>query len=80
MVFAGYWAQRHKATISQAINRCINTTAPTDRDSLAAGVGRFLAACKEFESGVEDSELALLERHEEREKFAATGAAWAQLL
>ena len=80
VVFAGYWAQRHKATISQAINRCINTTAPTDRDSLAAGVGRFLAACKEFESGVEDSELALLERHEEREKFAATGAAWAQLL
>jgi len=80
VVFTAYWALQNKATISEAINCCINTTAGTDRDSLAAGVGRFLAACKEFESGVEDAEFAFLERHEERAKFAALCATWAQLL
>jgi ADP-ribosylglycohydrolase len=80
VVFTAYWALQNKATISDAMNCCINTTASTDRDSLAAGVGRFLGSCKEFESGVNGAELAFLERHGDREKFAALCATWAQLL
>lgn len=71
VLFTAYRAQADGWTISEAMNRCINTTAATDRDSLAAGVGRFMAAFQEFASGIDTAEFDLLERHVERVRLAA---------
>lgn len=66
VVFTALRAQRKQWSVSTAINRVINTTAGTDRDSLASGVGQFLGALDGPPSGIDTKEFEVLERSAER--------------
>jgi hypothetical protein len=75
LVFTALRARRKGWSVSQAMNRVVNTTAGTDRDSIASGVGQFLGAHDGPPSGIDKKEFMVLERFESRKELAYKAAA-----